>query len=94
SKAAEVLIGKFEKNEVSEATLTQFTNDLEQRRQALPRRQADADASAQLVATLQDILNTVEKQLSAFDVKARAAMADLAQAQADRQRAETMQQQQ
>ncbi|MDN7576519.1 hypothetical protein QZM25_28300 [Burkholderia contaminans] len=94
SKAAEVLIGKFEKNEVSEATLTQFTNDLEQRKQAVPRRQADADASAQLVATLQDILNTVEKQLSEFDAKARAAMADLAQAQADRQRAETMQQQQ
>ncbi|KWE98264.1 hypothetical protein WL80_03570 [Burkholderia ubonensis] len=93
-KASAVLIAKFEKQEINEATLTQFTDDLERRKQDLPRRQAEADAARQLVDTLHEILGTVETQLNEFDAKARAAMANLAQAQADRERAQLMQQQQ
>ncbi|WP_232437245.1 hypothetical protein [Burkholderia ubonensis] len=93
-KASAVLIAKFEKQEINEATLTQFTDDLERRKQDLPRRQAEADGAGQLVDTLQEILGTVETQLNEFDAKARAAMANLAQAQADRERAQLMQQQQ
>ena len=36
-KASVVLIAKFEKQEINEVTLTQFTNDLERRQQELPR---------------------------------------------------------
>ncbi|MEN2473257.1 MULTISPECIES: hypothetical protein [Burkholderia] len=93
-KASAVLIDKFEKQEINEATLTQFTDDLERRKRDLPQRQAEADSTQQLVDTLQEILGTVETQLNAFDAKARAAMADLAQARADQERAELMQQQQ
>ncbi|WP_423381294.1 hypothetical protein [Burkholderia sp. LMG 32019] len=93
-KASVVLIDKFEKQEISEATLTQFTDDLERRKRDLPQREAEADSARQLVETLQEILGTVETQLNEFDAKARAAMADLAQAQADRERAQLMQQQQ
>ncbi|VWB33983.1 hypothetical protein BLA14095_01350 [Burkholderia lata] len=93
-KASVVLIDKFEKQEINEATLTQFTDDLERRKRDLPQREAEADSARQLVETLQEILGTVETQLNEFDAKARAAMADLAQAQADRERAQLMQQQQ
>ncbi|NIE55535.1 MULTISPECIES: hypothetical protein [unclassified Burkholderia] len=93
-KASVVLIDKFEKQEINEATLTQFTDDLERRKRDLPQREAEADSARQLVETLQEILRTVETQLNEFDAKARAAMADLAQAQADRERAQLMQQQQ
>lgn len=94
SKASDILIEKYNKQEVTEATLTQFADDLERRKQELPRREGEAASTQQLVDTLQEILSTVEKQVNEFDAKARAAMTDLAQANADRERAKLLQQQQ
>lgn len=93
-KAAEILIGKFEAKEIDEAMLNEFASELDANKARLPDLQQDAERSQQLVDTLQDILNTVEKNLSEFDSKAKDAMRNLAQARADGERAELRQQEQ
>lgn len=93
-KAAEILIAKFDKKEIDEATLNEFTSNLESNKEKLPGLQQDAAATQQLVDTLQDILNTVEKNLNEFDAKAKAAISSLNQARADEERANLRRQQQ
>jgi chromosome segregation ATPase len=94
TKASEILIGKFEANQIDEATLTEFANNLEADKARLPGVKQDADDSQQLVDTLKEILDTVEKNLNEFDAKAKAAVRNLAQARADQERAELRQQNQ
>ncbi|WP_426399658.1 hypothetical protein ACN9M1_25565 [Ralstonia sp. R-29] len=93
-KAAEILIGKFEAKQIDEATLTEFASNLEADQGRLPGVKQDAADAQQLVDTLQEILDTVEKNLNEFDAKARAAIRDLEQARADQERAELRQQHQ
>ncbi|MBU9200153.1 hypothetical protein KTD31_01880 [Burkholderia multivorans] len=94
TKAAEILIAKLDKKEIDEATLNQFADNLEADKARLPGLQQDAASAQQLVDTLQEILDTVEKNLNEFDAKAKAAIRSLDQARADQQREEMRQQQQ
>lgn len=95
SRAAEKLIEKLESKEISEDTVTQFTNDLEHRKKALlPNARAQAASAQQLVDTFQEILDRKEAQLAEFDATAHAAMANLAQANADRDHAQMQLEQQ
>ena len=78
-----ILIGKFEKEEIDEATLTEFANNLEAQKSRLPGLQQDAADAKQLLDTLQEILNTVEQNLADFDSRAQQATRNLEQAKAD-----------
>ncbi|MBK3780301.1 hypothetical protein G3A43_08525 [Paraburkholderia aspalathi] len=94
TKAAGILIDKFDAKQIDEATLTEFTNNLEADQARLPGVKQDAADAQMLVDTLKEILDTVEKNLNEFDAKAKAAMRNLAQANADQERAELRQQNQ
>jgi len=93
-KAANILIGKFEAKQIDEATLNEFASSLEADKARLPGVKQDAADAQQLVDTLQEILDTVEKNLNEFDAKARAAIRNLEQARADQERADLRQQHQ
>ena len=93
-KAAEILIGKFEAKQIDEATLNEFASSLEADQARLPGVKQDAGDAQQLVDTLQEILDAVEKNLNDFDAKARAAIRNLEQARADQERADLRQQHQ
>ena len=87
-KAAEILIAKFEKGEIDEATLNEFSSNLEAEKARLPGEQQDVSDAKALVDTLQDILNTVEQRLGEFDQHAKEALRAIAQAQAEKERQE------
>jgi len=93
-QAAANLLAKLEAKQIGEDVVTEFTNNLENDQARLPGLKADAAASQQLVDSLQEILGMVEKNLNEFDAKAKAVMRELDQANADKQRAATLQQQQ
>jgi len=86
TKAAPVLIAKFDKGDVDEATLTEFTNNLEAQKAALPGKQQDAADAKQLLDTLQEIFTTVEQNLNEFDSRAKQAQRDIEQARAEKDR--------
>lgn len=94
TKAADILIGKFEAKQIDEATLNEFANNLEADKARLPGVKQDAADAQQLVDTLKEILDTVEKNLADFDSKAKAAIRNLEQARADQLRADMRQQNQ
>ncbi|ANJ75908.1 hypothetical protein K6V72_13205 [Ralstonia insidiosa] len=93
-KAADILIGKFEAKQIDKATLNEFASSLEADQARLPSVKQDASDAQQLVDTLQEILDTVEKNLNDFDAKAKAAIRNLEQARADQERADLRQQHQ
>ena len=93
-KAADILIGKFEAKQIDKATLNEFACSLEADQARLPSVKQDASDAQQLVDTLQEILDTVEKNLNDFDAKAKAAIRNLEQARADQERADLRQQHQ
>lgn len=92
--AAAVLIAKFEAGDLDEAILTEFANNLETMKARLPGEEQDALDAKALVDTLQDILNTIEKNLADFDAAAKKALQAIAQAKADKEREELRQQNQ
>jgi chromosome segregation ATPase len=96
SKTAEVLIAKHGdgSGKVDDAMLNEFAAALEANQAKLAGVKQDAANAQELVDTLKEILDTVEKNLNEFDAKAKAAIGALQQAQADQQRAELHQQQQ
>lgn len=85
-KAAEILIGKFERGEIDEQTLNEFADNLEAERQQLPIEEAEAKESKELVDTLEDILKTIEQKLNDFDRRAKEAMRAIAMAKAEEER--------
>lgn len=91
---AGALLTQLEAGHIGEDMITEFTNNLENDKARLPGLKEDAAASQQLVDSLQEILDMVEKNLNEFDAKAKAVMRQLDQANADKQRAATLQQQQ
>ncbi|MEX3983938.1 hypothetical protein AB4Y45_33675 [Paraburkholderia sp. EG287A] len=94
SKTAEVLIAKHGDGKVDDAMLNEFAAALEANQAKLAGVKQDAANAQELVDTLKEILDAVEKNLNEFDAKAKAAIGALQQAQADQQRAELHQQQQ
>jgi len=93
-KAAATLIAKLSEGKIDETTLNEFSDNLEADKARLPGLKQDAASAQQLVDTLQEILNTVEKNLNEFDAKAKAAMRNLEQARADKDSADMRQHQQ
>lgn len=93
-KAAAVLIAKFEAGQIDEALLTEFANNLEAMKARLPAELQDVTDAKELVDTLQDILNTIEKNLNDFEAAAKKALQAIAQAKADKEREELRQQNQ
>jgi chromosome segregation ATPase len=94
TRAAEVLIAKFNDKKIDEATLNEFASNLEANKAKLPGLQQDAADAQQLVDTLKEILDTVQKNIDDFDAKVRAATHTLEQAKADQHREELRQQNQ
>lgn len=94
TKTAEVLIAKHGEGKVDDVMLNEFAANLEASQARLPGVKQDAADAQQLVDTLKEILDAVEKNLNEFDAKAKAAIRGLQQAQADQQRAEMRQEQQ
>lgn len=92
--AAAVLIAKFEAGQLDEAILTEFANNLETMKARLPGEEQDAKDAKELVDTLQEILNTIEKNLADFDAAAKKALQAIEQAKADKEREELRQQNQ
>lgn len=84
--AAAILISKFEAGSIDEATLTEFANNLEDMKARLPAEQQDATDAKELVDTLQNIIDTVEKKLADFDTNAKKALRAIEQAKADQER--------
>ena len=84
--AAGILIAKFEAGNIDEATLNEFANNLEDMKARLPAEQQDAADAKELVDTLQNIIDTVEKKLADFDANAKKALRAIEQAKADQQR--------
>lgn len=86
-KAAEILIAKFEKGQIDEATLNEFASNLESQKARLPGEQQEALEAKELLDTLQEILGTIEQRLSDFDRHAKEALRaiDLAKAEKERQ---------
>ena len=84
--AAGRLLALFDEKKVDEATLTEFTDNLEAMKARLPGERQDVTDSNELVDTLQDILNTIEKNLTEFDRHAKAAIGAIERAKAEKQR--------
>lgn len=85
-KAAEVLIAKFEKGDIDEATLNEFAANLEDMKARLPQESQEAVEAQELVDTLQSVLDTIEQRLADFDRHAKAALTAIAQAKAEKER--------
>lgn len=93
-KAATVLISKLDAGQVDEATLNEFADNLEAMKGRLPAAQEDVAAAKELVDTVQGIVNTITKKVEDFDAHAKAALRNIAQAQADQQKQQMRLQQQ
>jgi hypothetical protein len=88
SAAIDVLLKRHDAGEVDDATLYAFADELEAQKSRLPGEQQDAESTKQLVESLEEIIGTLKQRLDAFDGQKKQAMAMLAQANADKQRAQ------
>lgn len=85
-RASIVLIDKVEKQEIPESMLVEFANNLEDMKNRLPGEEQDAREAKELVDTLQDIVDTVEKRLADFESHAAQIRRQIDQAKADQER--------
>jgi chromosome segregation ATPase len=86
TKAAGILIAKFDAKEIDEQTLNEFANNLEDMKGRQPAAQQDVADAKELVDTVQGIVNSIEKKLNEFEANAQKALRAIAQAQANQDR--------
>lgn len=87
-KAAVVLLEKFELKEVDEATLTQFTDNLEDMQASLPDIERDAQDAKELADSIGEVVDLVKERLADFDQQAAQATRALARARSEKERQE------
>lgn len=86
--AAAVLIKKFEEGVVDEATLQDFADELEANKARLPQEEQEAVDAKQIVATIEEVLETLQQRLDQFDRKASEIKRRLALATAQKEKEE------